>query len=88
MNEELVKLIKQKIWCIFPFVSLSVNNNYSRYDIKIVMQFYYKDSDCYYTEYVSKEIFDCCSDDVEMTICNKIAKDCITYIIDTMEDKV
>lgn len=88
MNEELIKLIKQKIWRVFPFVSISIDNEYNRYEIKMVVHFYYKDSDCNYTEIISKEIFECCHNDAIMSVCNQIVKDCINYIINTMEDKV
>jgi hypothetical protein len=87
MSEELIKLIKQKIWCVFPFVSISIDNDYSRYEIKIVMHFYYKDSYCSHTQIISKQIFDCCTDDTIGHVCDEISKNCINYIIDTMEDK-
>lgn len=86
MSDEIIKLIKQKIWRVFPFVSICIDNNYSCYEIKLVMYFDYKDSYCSYTQIISKEIFECCNNDTVGSVCNDIVKSCITYIIDTMEE--
>jgi len=87
MSEELIKLIKQKVWRVFPFVSISIDNNWSFYEIKLVMNFNYKDSCCSYTQIISKEIFERCDNDTVGPVCNEIVKGCITYIIDTIEEE-